>query len=88
MLWDSVIAFRWTLIDQRRRCPVCLRLLTNPTRIGRQSQNLLGWYGTELMCSRGHGLPQAPEIATNWSGAQRWHHLERVAYANADLQYS
>jgi hypothetical protein len=25
-----VLAFRWVLTDQRRRCPVCLRLLTDP----------------------------------------------------------
>jgi hypothetical protein len=88
MLWGCVFAFRWALVDQRRRCPVCLRLLTNPTRIGRPSQNLLGWYGTELLCSRGHGLLQVPEIPTSWSGTQRWRCLEHFAYANADLQYS
>ncbi len=88
MLWGCVFAFRWALIDQRRRCPVCLRLLTNATRIGRPSQNLLGWYGAELMCDKGHGLLRVPEIATSWSGPQRWHYLEQVAYANADLQYS
>jgi len=36
-----LLAFRWALIDQRQRCPVCLRLLTSPTRIGAPSQTFL-----------------------------------------------
>jgi hypothetical protein len=76
MLWGCVFGFRWALIDQRRRCPVCLRMLTNPARIGRPSQNLLAWYGTELICVRGHGLLHVPEITTSWSGTQRWLYLD------------
>ncbi len=72
LLIGYVVAFRWALNDQRRRCPVCLRLLTNPTRIGRPSQTFLSWWGTELMCSQGHGLLHVPEIPSSSSSSQRW----------------
>ena len=71
-----LLAFRWALIDQRQRCPVCLRLLTNPTRIGGPSQTFLEWYGTELMCAKGHGLLYVPEIPTSCYSTQRWLYLD------------
>jgi hypothetical protein len=71
----SVIGFRWVLVDQRRRCPVCLRVLTNPTPIGEPSRTLLEWYGTELLCTRGHGLLHVPEIRNSYS-EQRWLRLD------------
>jgi len=71
----SVIGFRWVLVDQRRRCPVCLRVLTNPTPIGEPSRTLLEWYGTELVCTRGHGLLHVPEIRNSYS-EQRWLRLD------------
>jgi hypothetical protein len=72
-----VLAFRWALSDQRTRCPVCLRLLTNPTRIGWASRTFLEWYGTELICKRGHGLLHVPEIPTISFRTQRWLYLDR-----------
>jgi hypothetical protein len=71
-----LFAFRWTLRDQRKRCPVCLRLLTNPARVGQPSRNFLGWNGTELICAGGHGLLHVPEIATSWFSTQRWLYLD------------
>jgi len=71
-----LLAFRWALIDQRQRCPVCLRLLTNPTRIGGASQTFLEWYGIELMCAKGHGLLYVPEIPTSCYSTQRWLYLD------------
>ncbi len=71
-----VLAFRWALIDQRKRCPVCLRLLTNPVRIGQPSQIFLGWYGTELLCAKGHGLLHVPEMPTSSYNTQRWLYLD------------
>jgi hypothetical protein len=71
-----VIAFRWALNDQRRRCPVCLHLLNESASIGQLSHNFLDWYGTELFCAKGHGLLHVPEIATTYS-AQRWCDLDR-----------
>jgi len=75
MIVGSVIGFRWLLIDQRRRCPVCLRVLTHPTPIGEPSRTLLEWYGTELMCTRGHGLLHVPEVRASYT-EQRWMRLD------------
>jgi hypothetical protein len=71
-----LFSFRWALRDQRQRCPVCLRLLTNPARVGQPSRNFLAWNGTELMCNQGHGLMHVPEIATSWFSTQRWLYLD------------
>ena len=67
-----ILAFRWVWIDQRRRCPVCLRLLTEPVRIGSASQTFLEWYGVESTCSRGHGLLQVSEVPASYSGDPEW----------------
>lgn len=72
----TLFALRWTLRDQRRRCPVCLQLLRNPVRVGQPSRNFLAWNGTELICVGGHGFLHVPEIATSWFGAQRWLDLD------------
>jgi hypothetical protein len=71
-----ILAFRWALIDQRRRCPVCLRLLTSPVRIGQPSHTVLDWYGTELVCSKGHGMLHVAETPTSSYAMQRWLHLD------------
>lgn len=76
LLVGLILALRWALIDQRRRCPVCLRLLSNPTRIGGPSQTFLEWYGTELICAQGHGLLYVPEIPTSCYSTQRWQYLD------------
>ena len=47
-------AFVWSLDDQRRRCPVCLRRLTMPVTIGRWG-SLFEPAITELLCDDGHG---------------------------------
>jgi hypothetical protein len=67
-----LFAFRWALHDQRRRCPVCLRLLSNPARVGQPSWNFLAWCGIELICQSGHGLLHIPELPTCWFSTQRW----------------
>lgn len=71
-----ILAFRWVLMDQRERCPVCLRLLTTPVRIGSASQTFLEWYGAESTCSRGHGLLHSSEIPASYSGKPEWHALD------------
>ncbi|MES1257868.1 MAG: hypothetical protein ABUS51_05545 [Acidobacteriota bacterium] len=71
-LFGSLFAARWIVADQRRRCPVCLRRMGNPVRIGEASRILLEWHGTEFMCPRGHGLLYMPEWPAIWSGRQRW----------------
>ena len=77
-LWlvGLVLGLRWAVVDQRRRCPECLRLLSHPTRIGGPSQVFLEWYGTELVCGRGHGLLYVPEIVTSCYSTQRWQYLD------------
>jgi len=71
-----LFSFRWALRDQRRRCPVCLRVLTNPARVGQPSRNFLAWHGTEFICGKGHGLLHIPEMATSWFSTQRWLYLD------------
>ncbi len=74
-LLGYILGFRWALVDQKRRCPVCLRLLTNPTLIGEASHTFLEWYGTELFCARGHGLLHVPEMPTSYN-TQHWSDLD------------
>jgi hypothetical protein len=76
ILIGNAAAFRWALIDQRRRCPECLRLLAHPARIGLPSQTFLAWYGTEFVCVKGHGLLHVPEIPTVSFRTQSWMHLD------------
>ena len=71
-----LFGFRWVLMDQRQRCPVCLRRVTHPARVGLASQTFLGWNGTEMMCVGGHTLLHVPSLPTSWFGAQRWLYLD------------
>ncbi len=70
--WAGFFALRWAFLDQRQRCPACLRLLDKPVRIGNRSRILLEWSGTELICSRGHGVLHVPESPSIWFSKQRW----------------
>lgn len=72
----TLFALRWTIKDQRKRCPVCLSKLTHPARVGQPSRNFLAWNGTELICIGGHGLLHVPEIQTSWFSTQRWLYLD------------
>jgi len=77
LMWLSLVfGMRWALSDQRRRCPVCLCLLGSPTQIGDPAQAFLGWYGTELICRKGHGLLYIPGTPTSWCSTQRWQYLD------------
>jgi len=67
-----ILTLRWIFADQQRRCPVCLRLLTEPVRIGNSSATFLEWYGAESMCSRGHGLLHVSEISASYSDNPEW----------------
>ncbi len=83
-----LFGLRWTLRDQRQRCPVCLRKLTNPARVGQPSRNFLAWNGTELICVSGHGLLHVPEMPTSWFSTQRWLYLDpswQVLFADPAL---
>jgi hypothetical protein len=63
---------RWLFTDQQRRCPVCLRLLGSPVRIGNSSATFLEWYGAESVCPRGHGLLHVSEISASYSEKPEW----------------
>jgi hypothetical protein len=71
-----LFGMRWTLRDQRQRCPVCLGKLTHPARVGLPSRSFLAWNGTELICVGGHGLLHVPEMPTSWFSEQRWLYLD------------
>jgi len=71
-----LFGLRWALMDQQNRCPVCLRRVTHPARVGIVSQTFLGWNGTEMMCIGGHTLLHVPALPTSWFGAQRWLYLD------------
>jgi len=73
-LW--ILACRWLISDQRRRCPVCLRLLGHTVRIGSPSQTFLEWYGAESVCARGHGLLHLPETRATYSSGPQWLRLD------------
>ena len=75
-LFGAMLALRWALDDQRSRCPVCLRCLSHPVRIGEASHTFLAWYGTELVCTRGHGFLHVPEIRTSCYAEQQWLYLD------------
>jgi hypothetical protein len=70
-----ILALRWIITDQQQRCPECLRLLTNPVRIGTSSRTFLEWYGAESTCPHGHGLLQMPENSSGYSRNPEWLHL-------------
>jgi len=71
-----LFGFRWALADQRHRCPVCLRRVTNPASVGLASRTFLGWNGTEMICMGGHTLLHVPALPTSWFGDQRWLYLD------------
>jgi MacB-like periplasmic core domain len=67
---------RWVLLDQRQRCPVCLRRVAHPAQVGLASRTFLAWNGTELVCAGGHTLLHVPGLPTSWFGTQRWLYLD------------
>ncbi len=71
-----LFGMRWVLLDQRQRCPVCLRRVTHPAQVGHASRTFLSWNGTELICMGGHTLLHVPGLPTSWFSAQRWLYLD------------
>ena len=67
-----LFGMRWVLSDQGQRCPVCLRRVDHPARVGQLSRTFLAWNGIELMCMGGHTLLHVPALPTSWFGGQRW----------------
>lgn len=71
-----LFGMRWALVDQHRRCPVCLRKVVHPAEVGFVSRVFLDWSGTELMCEGGHTLLHVPALPTSWFSTQRWMFLD------------
>ena len=71
-----LFGLRWALLDQRQRCPVCLRRVTSPARVGMAGRTFLAWNGTEMICASGHTLLHVPGLPTSWFGTQRWMYLD------------
>jgi hypothetical protein len=71
-----LFGMRWVFLDQRQRCPVCLRRVTHPAQVGQASRMFLAWNGTELMCASGHTLLHVPGLPTSWFETQRWLYLD------------
>ncbi len=71
-----LFGMRWILLDQRQRCPVCLRRVTHPAHVGLAGRTFLAWNGTELMCTGGHTLLHVPALPTSWFSTQRWLYLD------------
>jgi len=71
-----LFGLRWALMDQSRRCPVCLRRVTHPAQVGIASCSFLGWNGTEMICMGGHALLHVPNLPTSWFSRQRWMYLD------------
>jgi hypothetical protein len=71
-----LFGLRWALLDQRHRCPVCLKRVTHPAQVGLAGRTFLAWNGTELICTGGHTLLHVPALPTSWFGAQRWLYLD------------
>jgi hypothetical protein len=80
-----LLAVFWIVDDQRQRCPLCLRTLTSPARVGERSRSLLSFSGIEYVCSEGHGLLHVPDYPTSWFASQRWLALDsswRILFQN------
>jgi|GEM_PF-1318113 len=68
----NIPALNWVLLDQKSRCPECMRSLLSSARIGPPSRSFLAWNGIEETCDRGHGLLHLPEWETSWFRTARW----------------
>lgn len=75
-LVTAMLALSWSLHDQCRRCRICLKRLGNEASVGVPSYLLLDWWGTELVCSDGHGLLHIPEMSSSWFEFEQWVHLD------------
>lgn len=68
----TVLAVTWSLHDQFRRCRICLKRLGHESYVGAPAYALLDWWGTELVCSQGHGLLHIPQMRASWAQMDRW----------------
>ena len=67
-----VFILRWSILDQARRCPVCLRRLATPVTSGSWSSALIEPASTELLCDQGHGTMSVSDSYTTLGEIRRW----------------
>jgi hypothetical protein len=72
LLMGAALALRWSLYDQKGRCPVCFQLLAMPVRIGSRSSIILDRPGVEVLCPRGHGSLLIPEPVVHAAEPAAW----------------
>ena len=75
-LVTTVLCVTWSLHDQCRRCRICLKRLTHEAYVGAPAYMLLDWWGTELVCSQGHGLLHITEMSASWMQTEQWVQLD------------
>ncbi len=75
-LVTAMIALSWSIHDQSRRCRICLRRLGHEASVGVPGYSLLDYWGSELVCSDGHGLLYIPELKASWQQFDRWIQLD------------
>jgi hypothetical protein len=71
-----LLTFQWAILDQARRCPVCLRLLSTPFTSGSWSSALIEPASTEMLCDQGHGTLCVSDSYTTLGEIRRWVTLE------------
>ncbi|HEY6352287.1 MAG TPA: ABC transporter permease [Candidatus Angelobacter sp.] len=76
LLVTTVLAIPWSLHDQYRRCRICLKRLEHESYVGVPARLFLDWWGTELVCSQGHGLLHVPEMKASWMEEEQWIQLD------------
>ncbi len=78
--WASVLAalfiLRWAMLDQARRCPVCVRRLGVPVTSGSWSSALLEPATTEMLCDEGHGALNVADARSPFGEIRRWIAME------------
>lgn len=67
---------RWAYVDQRLRCPVCLRRLAMPCTLGSWSSWLLEPASTEFLCEQGHGSLYVSETHSSGTESEKWENLD------------
>ncbi|MBZ5524001.1 MAG: ABC transporter permease [Acidobacteriia bacterium] len=75
-LITTILALTWSLKDQRHRCRNCLCLLTHEAYVGVPGYLFLDYWGTELVCSHGHGLLHVPQMDACWLEENHWTELD------------
>jgi hypothetical protein len=76
LMWILILGLRWAVRDQGNRCPVCLRTLANPVRVGQAAGYFLEWNCMEFVCLQGHGMLYVPACRTSWFDTPRWLYLD------------